>query len=273
MPVIQASDGIELFVKDWGHGRPLVFVHSSAVTNEIWQYQHACFVRAGYRVIAFDRRGHGRSDQPGAGYDLDTLADDLARVMAARDVHGATLIGHSMGCAEIVRYLTRHGAERVAQIVLAATTTPLLRKTADNPDGIDNAVFEALRAGWLHDYPRWVVDNAAPFFVPETSQAMIQWGIAQMLPIPVHVAVECNKTVVESDTRAELAAIHIPALVVHGTHDASAPIALTGARTAQLLPHCRYQIYDGAPHGLLITHLDRLNADIAAFLASYTRTY
>lgn len=268
MATIQTADGTALFVKDWGSGRPLVFVHSWAVTNDIWQYQHAHFAAAGHRVVAFDRRGHGRSDQPGTGYDLDTLADDLAHVLAARDVRDATLIGHSLGCAEIVRYLTRHGAGRVARIALVAPTTPFLRKTADNPDGIDDALFEATRAAWLHDFPSWVTANAPPFFVPETSRATIDWAVAQITRIPVAIAIACNKTGTDADTRAELAAITVPALVIHGTNDASAPIALTGARTARLLPRCRYQVYDGAPHGLMFTHADRLHADLAAFIAS-----
>src|SRR5215469_15987346 len=120
MSMIKAADGTELFVKDWGRGQPLLFVHSWAVTNDVWQYQHAHFGEAGYRIVAFDRRGHGRSDQPDGGYDADTLSDDLARVIAARDPDGVTLIGHSMGCCEIVRYLARHGSRRVARIILVA---------------------------------------------------------------------------------------------------------------------------------------------------------
>src|SRR5262249_25227428 len=155
--------------------------------------QHAHFAESGYRVVAFDRRGHGRSDQPDDGYDADTLADDLAQVIAARDLDGVTLIGHSMGCCEIVRYLARHGGRKVARIVLVAPTTPYLLKTATNPEGIDGHMFEAVRAGWKKDFPQWLRDNARAFFVPETSQAMVDWGVTMISLTPARVAIICNK--------------------------------------------------------------------------------
>jgi pimeloyl-ACP methyl ester carboxylesterase len=268
MSMVKAADGTELFVKDWGRGRPLLFVHSWAVTNDIWQYQHAHFAEAGHRVVALDRRGHGRSDQPGSGYDFDTLADDLSRVIAQRDLDGVTLIGHSLGCCEIVRYLARHGSAGIARIVLVAPTTPFLLKTPTNPDGVDGHVFDAVRAGWGKDFPKWLRDNARAFFVPETSQAMIDWGVTVMSQTPVHIAITCNKAMVETDFRPDCRAVSVPALVVHGTADASAPLPLTGQRTAALIPHARFNVYEGAPHGLMFTHMERLNADIADFIAS-----
>jgi pimeloyl-ACP methyl ester carboxylesterase len=268
MSTIKAADGTELFVKDWSRGRPLLFVHSWAVTNDVWQYQHAHFAGSGYRVVAFDRRGHGRSGQPGGGYDFDTLADDLARVVAARDLDGVTLIGHSVGCCEIVRYLARHGSARIARIVLVAPTTPFLLKTANNPEGVEGNVFEGLRAGWKKDFPKWLRDNARAFFVPETSQAMVDWGVTMMSLTPVHVAIACNKAMVETDFRPDCKAVSVPTLVVHGTADASAPLPMTGKRTAALIPDARFNIYEGAPHGLMFTHMDRLHSDIADFIAS-----
>ncbi len=265
MSKVTAADGTELFVKDWGHGRPVVFVHSLATDNNIWQYQHEHFLDAGFRVVTFDRRGHGRSSEPGEGYDMDTLADDLARVIAGRDLSAITLIGHSMGCGEIVRYLSRHGTARVARIALVAGTTPCLLKAPGNPEGVDGAAFEQLRSLWRKDFPAWVVANAKPFFVPETSQATVDWGIAMMHRTPPHVAIACNKAMVEADFRAELRALKLPILIIHGSHDASAPIALTGARTAALVPHGDYRVYDGAPHGLMLTHMDRLNDDLRTF--------
>lgn len=260
---------VDLFVKDWGQGAPLLFAHSWAVTNEIWQYQHAHFAGAGYRVIAYDRRGHGRSAQPGAGYDADTLADDLARVIAERDLRGITLIGHSMACGEIVRYLSRHGGARVARIVLVAPTTPCLLQSADNPHGIPAEAFEALRAGWRRDFPKWVRDNVDPFFLPGTSQAMRDWAVAMMgQAAPLHVAIACNKAMVETDFRPDCRRIAVPTLVIHGARDASAPVALTGQATAALIPHARFALYDDAPHGIMFTHQDRLHADIEDFIAS-----
>lgn len=267
MTTVKTADGTELFVKDWGNGNPLVFVSSWACTNDIWQYQHVHFTESGHRVVAFDRRGHGRSDVPAEGYDIDTLADDLAHVIKARDLTEVTLIGHSMGCGEIVRYLSRHGTSKVSRIVLAAPTTPFLLKTAANPDGVDAAMFEAMRAGWRKDFPKWLHDNAPAFFVPETSQAMIDWGVAMMRQIPLKVALDCNQVVIETDFRDDLTRISVPTLILHGTLDASAPLALTGQRTAALIPGCQFKVYEGAPHGLMFTHQDRLNADIAAFIA------
>jgi len=262
------SKPVELFTKDWGRGAPLLFLHSWAVTNEIFQYQHAHFVDAGFRVVAYDRRGHGRSAQPGDGYDADTLADDLARVIKMHDLSGVTLIGHSMAGGEIVRYLSRHGASKVARIVLLAPTTPFLRKTADNPEGVDGSMFEALRNTWRKDFPGWLAANARPFFVPETSHAMVDWGIQMMSQIPAKVAIDCNRHMVETDFRPDCKAVTVPTMVVHGTHDASAPLPLTGQRTAALIPHAKLTIYEGAPHGLMLTHQDRLHADTAAFIAS-----
>ncbi|HEY1706677.1 MAG TPA: alpha/beta hydrolase [Rhizomicrobium sp.] len=266
MPFITTSDGTELFVKDWGKGAPLLFVHSWAVDSDIWQYQHAHFAEAGYRVVAFDRRGHGRSDQPGTGYDADTLGDDIAAVIEARDLSNVTLIGHSMGGNEIVRYLARHGSSRVARIALVAPTTPCLVKSAGNPEGVDGAMFEAIRATWRKDFPGWIAANVKPFFTPETSQAMMDWATATITRTPVSVAIACNKAMVETDFRPDCKDVTVPALIVHGTADASAPIALTGARTAALIRNSQYKVYEGAPHGLMFTHMDRLNADLEAFI-------
>lgn len=268
MPTTTAADGTELFIKDWGEGPAMLFVHSAAVSNDIWQYQHAHFLEAGYRVVAFDRRGHGRSGPSATGFDADTLADDLARVIEARGLTSATLVGHSMGCGEIVRYLAHHGAARVSRIILAATTTPFLLRSDDNRNGIDNAVFAALRAGWRQDYPRWVAENARPFFVPETSQAVLEWAVDNICQTPVTVAIACNKTVAETDYRADCRAIAVPTLIVHGTLDVSAPLDLTARPTAALITESRLEIYEGAPHGLMFTHMERLHADMQAFMRS-----
>src|ERR1700761_817296 len=266
MTNVKTKDGVELFSKDWGEGRTVVFVHSWAVTNDIWQYQHAHFVERGYRAVAFDRRGHGRSDQP-FDYGVDTLADDLAAVLDAHDVKDATLVGHSMGCNEIVRFLSRHGSSRVSKIALAAPTTPCLVKSADNPEGIDGAMFEGMRQQWRVDFPKWLSDNARSFFVPETSQAMVDWGIAMMAQIPLHVALACNTTMLKNDFSPDCRAVKIPTLIVHGTADASAPLPLTGKRTADLIPHAQFKVYEGAPHGVMFTHMEKLNADLEAFIA------
>ncbi len=263
---LQTRDGTRLFCKEWGGGAPMVFVHSWALNSSMWQYQTVDFAGRGIRCITYDRRGHGRSDQPATGYDTTTLADDLAMVLESLDLKNVTLVGHSMGAGEIVRYLSRHGAQRVARIVLLAPTTPFLKQTPDNPDGIPIEAFEALRRTWAADFPKWLADNTAAFFTKDTSLPMQQWGISMMLPMSVPIAIACNEAMVDTDFRAELRAITVPALVIHGDADASAPLALTGAKTAALIPHCELKVYEGAPHGLFITHRERLNADIMQFV-------
>jgi non-heme chloroperoxidase len=263
---IERTDGTALFYRDWGAGQPIVFVASAGLPSGMWSYQMLPLVQAGYRCIAFDRRGHGRSSDPGRGYDFDTLADDLAAVLQTLDLRDVVLVGHSMGCAEITRYLTRHGTGRVARVALIAPTTPFLLKTPDNPQGVDEAVFEQLRAGWLLDYPQWLAANARPFVVPETSDALIQWVIGMMLQTSLQAVLECNVAVTGTDFRDELKRIDLPVLIVHGTADQSAPIDLTGRPTAKLLPYGELQVYPGAPHGVFLTHIERLNADLLRFV-------
>ena len=265
---IETSGGVRLGYRDWGEGRPVVFVHSWGANAEMWDYQAAELLEHGLRCIAFDRRGHGGSDDPGRGYDADTLADDLAAVLGALDLREATLVGHSMGCGEIVRYLSRHGDARVARVVLLAPTTPFLLKTADNPAGIDAALFEAGRAVWRQDFPQWVADNTDPFFTPDTSPAMKQWAAGMLLKTPLPILLACNKVTAETDFRPDLRAIRKPALVIHGDRDVSAPLELTGRPNAEMIPDARLAVYEGAPHGLFLTHMQRLNADLLAFIGA-----
>lgn len=220
----------------------------------------------GLRCVAYDRRGHGRSDDPGTGYEFDTLADDLGAVLEALDLRGATLVGFSMGAAEIVRYLTRHGSGRVARAVLIGTTTPKLAHAPDNPGGLDPALLEAFRAGALtRDFPRWVDENMVPFVTPETSPGLMNWVRDMALRTSAKALLDCNRAITEADFRAELPGITVPTLVVHGDRDATSPLDLTGRPTASLVPGARLSVYEGAPHGLVLTHADRLNADLLAF--------
>jgi non-heme chloroperoxidase len=182
------------------------------------------------------------------------------------DLHGVTLVGHSMGACEVVRYLTRHGSSRIARIVLIAPALPFLLKTADNPDGIDRVNFERGRAALSRDFPKVLWDNWPPFFVPSTSHEMMMWAASLMLQTPLKVALDCNRTFTEADFRPELAKIAVPTLIVQRTADVSAPIDLTGRRAARLIPGCELKVYPGAPHGLLFTHMDRLNPDLLEFI-------
>jgi non-heme chloroperoxidase len=267
-PYVITVDGTMLYYKDWGSGKPIVFVHSWAMASDMWQYQMQPFVKAGYRCIAYDRRGHGRSTQPSHGYDYDTLADDLAALMEQLDVHDATMIGHSMGPGEIVRYISRHGSGRVSKIVMLAPTTPYTLQTPDNPEGLPGSMFEAFRAEMLKDFPGWLARNARPFVMPETSDQLLQWGLNMMLNTSMIAVIECNRAVVETDFRAELPRIKVPTLIIHGTADMSSPLEMSGRRTQALIPDSKLLVYDGAPHGLMLTHIERLNADILSFIAS-----
>ncbi len=265
--LIRTPDGVGLFHRDWGDGPPVVFVASWSLPSDSWAYPMLALSEAGFRCIAYDRRGHGRSDDPGRGFDFDTLADDLAAVMEALDLRGATLVGFSMGAGEVVHYLTRHGAGRVARVVLIGATTPMLVRASDNPGGVDPAVFEAFRRDSLmRDFPGWIDDSMVPFVTPETPSGLRNWVRDMALRTSAKALLDCNRTLTTADFRAELQTITVPTLVMHGEHDATCPIELTGRPTAALVPGARLAIYEGAPHGLFLTHLRRLNADLLAFV-------
>jgi non-heme chloroperoxidase len=265
-PFIVTRDGASLFYKDWGNGKPIVFVHSWALNSDMWQYQMIHLAGQGLRCVAYDSRGHGRSSDPGQGYDYDTLADDLATVIEQLNLREVTLVGHSMGGGEVVRYLSRHGAKRIARAALVSPSLPFLLKTADNPDGVDKSVFERLRATWSKDFPKWLADNARPFFTPETSPEMIQWGVRMCLQASLKALLDCNRADTETDFRAELPKIAVPTLIIHGDKDVSTPLELTGRKTARLIPGSQLNVYEGAPHGLMFTHMDRFNRDLLAFI-------
>ena len=260
-----AADGARLFVREWGRGRPIVFVASAMLPSDLWTSQMLALSGRGFRCIAFDRRGHGRSSDTGGGYDYDTLADDLAAVMEARDARDAVLVSHSFGGGEVARYLSRHGDAAVGGVVLVAPTTPFLLRTADNPHGVPAEAFEALRQAMAADFPKWMDDNEEAFVTPETSAGRRRWIKDLMQRTSLQAVIEMNRVMTRTDFRPELRAIRRPVLVVHGTRDASAPIDLTGRPTAALIPDARLEVYDEAPHGLFMTHAARLNEDLRRF--------
>jgi non-heme chloroperoxidase len=266
-PYVRTRDGTMLFYKDWGSGKPVVFLHAWALPSDMWDYQMVSMSEQGLRCVAYDRRGHGRSSVPAGGYDYDTLADDLATMLDRLDLKEVTLVGYSMASGEMVRYLTRHGAARIARLAfIAPAATPFLLKTADNPNGIPAEKFEYFRRNLLmRDYPKWLEDNRKPFFTAETSPQVQDWVRGLMLTTSLKAAVECNRSSTSTDFRAELPKIRLPALVIHGDIDASAPLALTGRPTAALIPGAELKVYEGAPHGLFVTHKERLTADLLAF--------
>lgn len=274
MPFVQTDDDVSLFFRDWGEGEPVVFCAAWALSSIAWQYQMMSVVDSGRRAVAYDRRGHGRSDDPGRGYDYDTLADDLARVLEALDLRDVTLVAHSMGSGEAVRYLTSHGDGRIARLVLLAPTTPFVLKTPDNEIGVDGELFAANRDQWRRDFGRWILENEGPYFgdgLPgcDVSPLLRDWTKADMLNTTLQAAIGFQRSAVETDFRAELPALSLPTLIVQGDADASAPLPLTGARTAELLPNCRLCVYENAPHGLYLTHREKLNADLLAFIEDH----
>ncbi len=264
--MITARDGTRLYFRDWGEGRPVVFLAGWGLPSECWAYQAAELSEQGLRCIAYDRRGHGRSDAPWKGYDYDTLADDLAAVLEQLDLRDVVLVAHSMAGGEVVRYFSRHGGARVAKVLLLAPLDPCPAHKPDNPTGLSPAMFEAFRTHVLmRDYPRWLEENARPFVTPTTSAEMMDWVRGLMLGTTTKALVECNRAATTADLRPEIPNIKVPVLVIQGDKDASTPLETSGKRYAALAPNAKLIIYEGAPHGLMFTHIERLNADILAF--------
>ncbi len=264
---VETPDGTRLGFTDWGTGKPVVFVHAWALPSPMWDYQIGALAEQGLRCIAYDRRGHGRSSKPGSGYDCDTLADDLSALLTQLDLHDVTLVSHSFGSAEVVRYLSRHGAGRVAKIALIAPAAlPFVMRTQDNPNGIPAQQLEFFRTKILQaDFPKWLEDGKKAFFVAETSPSLQDWVKDLMLTTPLPVAIETSRRTA-TDFRKELPAISVPTLIIHGDKDVSAPIDLTGRPAAALIPKAQLRVYEGAPHGIFLTHKDRLNADLIGFI-------
>jgi non-heme chloroperoxidase len=262
------ADGTEIFYTDQGDGRCVVFTHAWALNSDQWHYVIAALLDEGLRCVAYDRRGHGRSDRHGGGWNMDLLADDLAQLLAHLDLNDVTLVGHSMGCGEIVRYVTRHGMGRLSRAVFVAPLLPLLVKTIDNPDGIEPAFLEASLALLRRDVPQWCSDNAPLYFGvhPNVSPGMGEWTMRQIIDTPVKTLVDTQKMGAETDYRAELPAFDVPTLVIHGDADASTPIEITGRKTASLLPQAKLIELPDAGHGIYITHATRIVDELVEFV-------
>ncbi|RMI33959.1 alpha/beta fold hydrolase [Nocardia stercoris] len=265
MSYLTTVDGTELFYRDYGTGRPIVFVHSMLMSSDMWQHQMLHLVAHGHRTVAYDRRGHGRSDDPGTGYDFDTLADDLAALLDRLQLTDVTLVGHSMGGGEVIRYLTRHGDHRVSRIALVGATAPHLNI---DPHAAES-LLEQLRCG----YGQWVSDNAGLSFgdgLPGCAVPQLERDatIRDWMQVSLHAAVECSRANLAADFRAEVRRITLPTLVIHGDNDAFAPLADCGRRTSELIPHSTLTVYDNASHMLHLSHRERLNRDLLTFAAA-----
>ncbi len=266
MTSITTADGTRLTFDALGEGPPVVLTHGWVLGAASWEPVAARLAAGGLRAIAIDRRGCGRSDRPAGGYDLDTLADDLAAVLDGLDVRDATLVAHSIGGAEAVRMLARHGAGRVGRLVLVATTTPgTPAEHQPSPEAVDAALAD-LRA----DRPAYLRAGAPGFFgdPPAASAPMVDWALGLAAGASMAASAGLMQTLLTSDVAGEVARCPVPALVLHGDADASAPLELTGRPTAELLPDARLEVYPGAPHGLPLTHAARVAADVVAFARS-----
>ncbi|AEM85643.1 alpha/beta fold hydrolase [Streptomyces violaceusniger] len=272
MPHFEGSDGTSLFYTDWGQGKPVVFVAGAWLSSSSWEFQMLPLSGAGLRCVAFDKRGHGRSDWVGHGFDYDTLADDLAALLERLDLREVTLVAHSMGGGEVIRYLTRHGYARVSRVVLMSVTAPLMAWAPDHQDGIDQDAFDALLAGRSKDRPQWMAQNAQAFFATHLgntiSTELMEWTVRRCLDCSAKAAIEVVRTGFTTDLREEAAALQVPALIIHGDADASAPIGLCGRRMAKLVPDNVYKEYPRAGHGLFMTHADDVNQDLLDFIGA-----
>ncbi|MFI9049517.1 alpha/beta fold hydrolase [Streptomyces sp. NPDC053427] len=266
----ETHDGTRLAYEDYGHGEPIVFVSSAMLNTEMWEYQLPFFAERGFRCVAYDRRGHGRSDRPSTGYDIDSTADDLAALLEHLDLRGVTLVGHSLGGAEAARYLARHGSGRVARAVFVSAMLPFLMRTEDNPQGLPEAAVAASMARMRADRPKWLDRQKEAFFAThlgnDVSPALVEHTMAQCLSASPWATLQAQQAALSTDSRAGLREIDIPTLVVHGAADFSAPVDVTGRRTAELIPGTTYKEYPTAGHGIYASHHAQLNADLLAFI-------
>ena len=275
MTYVTTPDGTQIYFKDWGAGRPVVLSHGWPLNSDSWEAQALHLASHGYRVIAHDRRGHGRSTQTWHGNEMNTYADDLAAVIEALDLREVTLIGFSTGGGEIARYIGRHGTSRVAQAVLVSAVPPLMLKTADNPGGVPIEVFDGLRSGSLADRSQLYRDLAdGPFFGNNRPGATVSQGMRdafwlQGMAAGHRNAYESIAAFSATDFRPDLAAFDIPTLVVHGDDDQVVPFEVGGQASAALIKGAELLVYPGGPHGITDTHKDRLNDDLLTFLNTH----
>lgn len=268
---------VNIFYEEWGQGQPVILIHGWPMSHEMWEYQISNLVQAGCRVIAYDRRGFGRSSKPWEGYDYDSLTDDLNALINQLDLENTILVGFSMGGGEVVRYFTRHGNvhvrnhRRIGKIVLISAITPLLLKTADNPEGVDQSLFDAMIENIKNDRTDFLDTFLKQFFGvtlinKPVSTPFLEYYRTLCAVASPHATIECIKTFSQTDFRKEMQAINVPACIIHGLADKVVPPEPTAEQAALLIPENHAIMYDGAPHGLFYTEKDRLNKDLITFI-------
>ena len=267
----ESSANIDIYYKDWGSGQPIVFSHGWPLSADAFEDQMFFLAQKGYRCIAHDRRGHGRSSQPWGGNDLDTYADDLAALTEALDLKDAVHVGHSTGGGEVARYIGRHGTKRVAKVVLISAIPPLMLKTAANPAGLPIEAFDAIRAGVQADRAQFFKDLSAPFYGANRPGSKVSQGLRdffwlQGMLCGINAAYDCIKAFSETDTTEDLKRFDVPTLILHGDDDQIVPIVAAAMLSSKIVKGAKLKVYSGAPHGMCSTLKDEINADLLAFL-------
>jgi len=271
MPYITTKDGTQIFYKDWGRGQPVLFSHGWPLTGDAWDGQMAFLGERGYRVIAHDRRSHGRSTQTFDGNHMDQYADDLAELINALDLRDMVIVGHSTGGGEVTRYMGRHGTSRVAKAVLLGAVPPLMLKTATNPGGLPIEVFDGIRKGTFDNRSQFYKDLTMPFYGYNRPGAQVSEGIREFFWLQgmmggIKGQLDCIKQFSEVDFTEDLKRIEVPVLVAHGDDDQIVPIGASAMMSSKLLKNATLKVYAGGPHGYAQTHQDAFNADLLAFI-------
>ncbi len=271
MPHFTTKDNTQLYYKDWGAGQPIVFSHGWPLSSDAWDEHMFYFASRGYRCIAHDRRGHGRSTQTWTGNDMNTYADDLSELVQSLDLKDAVHVGHSTGGGEVARYVARHGTGRVAGLALVGSVTPLLLKSDANPEGVPMRVFDDLRASLLADRPQLFKDFVTPFFGTNRAGSDISQGVLDAfwllgMQAGIKSLYDCIAAFSETDQTEDLKSIDVPTLIVHGDDDQVVPIDVTARVAAQLVKNATLKVYAGAPHALTHTHREQLSADLHSFI-------